>query len=41
MKTSVVGAGSSDLHAELKLLLGSRCLRYSRPISEPEIERVS
>jgi DNA polymerase III subunit alpha len=32
---------SSDLHAELKQLLGPRCLAYSPPASEPEMEQVS
>jgi DNA polymerase-3 subunit alpha len=32
---------SSDLYAELKLLLGPRCISASRPLSEPEMEQVS
>ena len=35
---------SSDLHAELKQILGPRCLSYAKmevPVAEPEIERVS
>jgi DNA polymerase-3 subunit alpha len=32
---------SSDLHAELKQLLGPRCLAYSPPTGEPEMEQVS
>ena len=33
---------SSDLHAELKQVLGPRCLGYARPQSaEPEMEQVS
>jgi DNA polymerase-3 subunit alpha len=34
---------SSDLHAELKQLLGPRCLTYAPPASlpEPEMEQVS
>src|SRR5687767_13463966 len=32
---------SSDLHAELKQLLGPRCLAYSPPTGEPEVEQVS
>ena len=32
---------SSDLHAELKQLLGARCLRAVRLTREPEMERVS
>ena len=34
-------ADSSDLHAELKLLLGPRCLTYTSPAAEPEMEQVS
>ena len=30
---------SSDLHAELKQVLGPRCISYSRPV--PEMEQVS
>src|SRR5215216_3248244 len=33
-------ADSSELHAELKQLLGSRCLTYTSP-AEPEMEQVS
>jgi DNA polymerase III subunit alpha len=32
---------SSELHAELKQLLGPRCLTYASPAAEPEMERVS
>jgi DNA polymerase-3 subunit alpha len=32
---------SSDLYAELKLLLGPRCISASRALSEPEMEQVS
>ncbi len=32
---------SSDLYAELKQLLGPRCISTARPVSEPEIEQVS
>jgi DNA polymerase III subunit alpha len=35
---------SSDLHAELKQILGPRCLSYTRreaPAAEPEMEQVS
>jgi DNA polymerase-3 subunit alpha len=32
---------SSDLHAELKQLLGPRCLTYTSPAAEPEMEQVS
>ena len=33
---------SSDLHAELKQVLGPRCLGYARPrTAEPEMEQVS
>jgi hypothetical protein len=31
---------TSDLHAEMKQLLGPRCLTYASP-SEPQMERVS
>ena len=34
----------SDLHAELKQILGPRCLSYTRreaPAAEPEMEQVS
>jgi DNA polymerase-3 subunit alpha len=31
----------SDLHAELKQLLGPRCVGYARSAPEPEMERVS
>jgi DNA polymerase-3 subunit alpha len=34
-------ADTSDLHAELKQLLGPRCLTYSPPTAEPEMEQVS
>ncbi|MDQ3497455.1 MAG: DNA polymerase III subunit alpha [Actinomycetota bacterium] len=34
-------ADSSDLHAELKQLLGPRCLTYTSPAAEPEMEQVS
>jgi DNA polymerase-3 subunit alpha len=34
-------ADSSDLHAELKQLLGPRCLAYSPPPAEPHMEQVS
>jgi DNA polymerase III subunit alpha len=34
-------ADSSDLHAELKRLLGPRCLAYSPPTAEQEMEQVS
>jgi DNA polymerase III subunit alpha len=32
---------SSDLYAELKQLLGPRCISAVRPVSEPEMEQVS
>ena len=32
---------TSDLHAELKQLLGPRCLSYTPPSAEPEMEQVS
>ena len=33
---------SSDLHAELKQVLGPRCIGYTRPrAAEPEMEQVS
>jgi DNA polymerase-3 subunit alpha len=32
---------TSDLHAELKQLLGPRCLSYTSPAAEPEMEQVS
>ena len=32
---------SSDLHAELKQILGPRCLSYTSPAAEPEMEQVS
>jgi DNA polymerase-3 subunit alpha len=32
---------SSDLHAELKQLLGPRCLTYAPPAAEPQMEQVS
>jgi DNA polymerase III subunit alpha len=32
---------SSDLHAELKQLLGARCMSVVRPVREPEMEQVS
>jgi DNA polymerase-3 subunit alpha len=32
---------SSDLHAELKQLLGPRCLSYTSPAVQPEMEQVS
>jgi DNA polymerase-3 subunit alpha len=32
---------SSDLHAELKQLLGARCISAVRPVREPEMEQVS
>jgi DNA polymerase-3 subunit alpha len=32
---------TSDLHAELKQLLGPRCLSYTSPVAEPEMEQVS
>jgi DNA polymerase III subunit alpha len=32
---------SSDLHAELKRLLGPRCLAYSPPTADPQMEQVS
>jgi DNA polymerase-3 subunit alpha len=32
---------ASDLHAELKQLLGPRCLSYAPPTPEPEMEQVS
>jgi DNA polymerase III subunit alpha len=34
-------ADASDLHAELKQLLGPRCLSYTSPAAEPEMEQVS
>jgi DNA polymerase III subunit alpha len=34
-------ADASDLHAELKQLLGPRCLSYTSPDTEPEMEQVS
>ena len=34
-------ADTSDLHAELKQLLGARCLTYTSPAAEPQMERVS
>jgi len=34
-------ADSSELHAELKHLLGPRCLTYTSPAAEPEMEQVS
>ncbi len=34
-------ADTSDLHAELKQLLGARCLSYRSPTAEPEMEQVS
>jgi DNA polymerase-3 subunit alpha len=39
-KIGTVG-DSSDLHAELKQLLGPRCLTYAPPAAEPEMEQVS
>jgi DNA polymerase III subunit alpha len=32
---------TSDLHAELKQILGPRCLTYTSPTPEPEMEQVS
>jgi len=32
---------TSDLHAELKQILGPRCLSYASPVAEPEMEQVS
>ena len=32
---------SSDLHAELKQVLGPRCITYSKPEAAPEMEQVS
>jgi DNA polymerase III subunit alpha len=32
---------TSDLHAELKQLLGPRCLSYTSPYTEPAMEQVS
>jgi DNA polymerase-3 subunit alpha len=32
---------TSDLHAELKQILGARCLSYTSPSAEPEMEQVS
>jgi len=34
-------ADTSDLHAELKQLLGARCLTYTSPTAEPQMEQVS
>ena len=34
-------SNTSDLHAELKQLLGPTCLTYSPPTAEPEMEQVS
>src|SRR5215211_2463839 len=34
-------ADSSEVHAELKRLLGPKCLTYSPPTAEPEMEQVS
>ena len=34
-------ADSSELHAELKQLLGPKCLTYTSPATEPEMEQVS
>jgi DNA polymerase-3 subunit alpha len=31
---------TSDLHAELKQILGPRCLSYASPAAEPEVEQV-
>jgi DNA polymerase III subunit alpha len=39
-KIGTVG-DSSDLHAELKQLLGPRCLTYAPPAAEPAMEQVS
>jgi DNA polymerase-3 subunit alpha len=34
-------ADTSDLHAQLKQILGPRCLSYTSPAAEPEMEQVS
>jgi DNA polymerase III subunit alpha len=43
MQEEKIGAinDSSDLHAELKQLLGPRCLTYALPATEQEMEQVS
>jgi DNA polymerase-3 subunit alpha len=43
MREEKIGAiaDTSDLHAELKQLLGARCLTYTSPAAEPQMEQVS
>ena len=42
LEEKIGGVGdSSDLHAELKQILGPRCLSYTSPAAEPEMEQVS